>query len=140
VELAKLQRSNQEALVETIRKHHLSWRETRKMVSALQVNPRSDSACILRNPWEILQPEGPVVMIPDKISDPVARELHRKLMIMQEHCRIAGFAISITELGQFSEEDVSLLISCCRKALVSMEQAKENLIETLDAYETAGTR
>ncbi len=140
VELAKLQRSNQEALLETIRKHHLTWRETRKMVSALQANPRFDSACILRNPWEILQPQGPVVMIPDKISDPVARELHRKLVTMQEHCRTTGFAMSITELGQFSKQEEAFLILCCRQALVSMEQAKENLIETLDAYETAGTR
>jgi len=136
VELAKLQRSNQEALLETIRKHHLTWRETRKMVLALQSNP----ACILRNPWEILQPQGPVVMTPDKISDPVARQLHRKLVSMQEHCRTVGFAISITELGQFSEEEETFLISCCRQALVSMAQAKQNLLETLEAYETGGSQ
>jgi ParB/RepB/Spo0J family partition protein len=140
VELAKLQRSNQEALLETIRKHHLTWRETRKMVSALQTNSWNDPACILRNPWEILQPEGPVVMTPDKISDPVARELYRKLVTMEEHCRTAGFAISITELGQFSEEEEVFLISCCRQVLVSMAQAKENLIETLEAYKTGGTQ
>jgi len=79
-------------------------------------------------------------MIPDKISDPVARQLHRKLVTMQEHCRTAGFAMSITELGRFSKQEEAFLIFCCRQALVSMEQAKENLIETLDAYETAGTR
>jgi len=59
---------------------------------------------------------------------------------MQKHCRTAGFAIRITKLGQFSEEEVSLLISCCRQALVSIEQAKESLMQTLDAYGTAGTR
>lgn len=135
VELSKLQRSNQEALLETIRKHHLTWRETRKMVSALQTNPWNDPACILRNPWEILEPEGQVVMTPSRISDPVARQLHRKLLTMQEHCRIAGFVISTTELGQFSEEEEQILISCCRQALESMEQAKENLQQTLEAYE-----
>ena len=140
VELAKLQRSNQEALLETIRKHHLTWRETRKMVSALQSNPWNNPACILRNPWEILEPEGQVVMTPSRISDPVARELHRKLLTMQEHCRIAGFAISTTELGQFSEEEEQILISCCRQALESMEQAKENLQQTLEAYEPGGTK
>jgi ParB/RepB/Spo0J family partition protein len=140
VELSKLQRSNQEALLETIRKHHLTWRETRKMVSALQSNPWNDPACILRNPWEILEPEGQVVMTPSRISDPVARELHRKLLTMQEHCRIAGFAISTTELGQFSEEEEQILISCCRQALESMEQAKENLQQTLEAYEPGGTK
>ncbi len=139
-ELAKLQRSNQEALLETIRKHHLTWRETRKMVSALQTNPWNDPACILRNPWEILEPEGQVVMTPSRISDPVARELHRKLLTMQEHCLIAGFAISTTELGQFSEEEEQILISCCRQALESMEQAKENLQQTLEAYEPGGTK
>lgn len=140
VELSKLQRSNQEALLETIRKHHLTWRETRKMVSALQSNPWNDPACILRNPWEILEPEGQVVMTPSRISDPVARELHRKLLTMQEDCRIAGFAISTTELGQFSEEEEQILISCCRQALESMEQAKENLQQTLEAYEPGGTK
>ena len=140
VELSKLQRSNQEALLETIRKHHLTWRETRKMVSALQTNPWNDPACILRNPWEILEPEGQVVMTPSRISDPVARELHRKLVTMEGHCRIAGFAISITELGQFSEEEEQILISCCRQALESMEQAKENLQQTLEAYEPGGTK
>ncbi len=140
VELSKLQRSNQEALLETIRKHHLTWRETRKMVSALQSNPWNDPACILRNPWEILEPEGQVVMTPSRISDAVARELHRKLLTMQEHCRIAGFAISTTELGQFSEEEEQILISCCRQALESMEQAKENLQQTLEAYEPGGTQ
>ncbi len=140
VELSKLQRSNQEALLETIRKHHLTWRETRKMVSALQSNPWNNPACILRNPWEILEPEGQIVMTPSRISDPVARELHRKLLSMQEHCRIAGFAISTTELGQFSEEEEQILISCCRQALESMEQAKENLQQTLEAYEPGGTK
>jgi ParB/RepB/Spo0J family partition protein len=141
MELAKLQRSNhQEALLETIHKHHLTWRETRKMVSALQANPLNDPACILRNPWEILQPEGPVVMTPDKISDPVARELHRKLVTMEKHCRIAGFAISINELGQFSEKEEAFLVSCCRQALVSMAQAKENLLKTLETYETVGAQ
>ena len=139
VELAKLQRSNQEALLETIRKHHLTWRETRKMVSALQTNPLNDPACILRNPWEILEPQGHVVT-PSRISNPIARELHRKLVTMDEHCRIAGFAISVTELGQFSEKEEAFLISCCRQALVSMAQAKENLIEPLDAYESGGTQ
>jgi hypothetical protein len=59
---------------------------------------------------------------------------------MEEHCRTAGFAISITELGQFSEEEEVFLISCCRQVLVSMAQAKENLIETLEAYKTGGTQ
>ncbi len=140
MELAKLQRSNhQEALLETIRKHHLTWRETRKMVSALQANPLNDPACILRNPWEILEPEDHVVT-PARISDPIARELHRKLVTMEKHCRIAGFAISVTELGQFSEKEEAFLVSCCRQALVSMAQAKENLIETLEAYESGGAQ
>jgi ParB/RepB/Spo0J family partition protein len=139
-ELAKLQRSNQEALLETIRRHHLTWRETRKIVSALQSSPWNEHAGILKRPWEILQPEGQVVMTPSRISDPVARELHRKLLRMEQHCRIAAFAISTTELGRFSEEEEQILISCCRQALESMEQAKENLQQTLGAYEAGGTK
>lgn len=139
-ELAKLQRSNQEKLLETIRKHHLTWRETRKIVSALQSCLGNGHAGILKRPWEILQPDEQGFMTTDRISDPVARELHRKLLTMQEHCLIAGFAISTTELGQFSEEEEQILISCCRQALESMEQAKENLQQTLEAYEPGGTQ
>jgi len=140
VELAKLQRSNeQEALLETIHKHHLTWRETKKMVSALQTNPYNDPSCILRNPWEILEPEGHV-MTPARISNPLARELHRKLVNMDKYCSIAGFAISVTELGQFSEKEEAFLVSCCREALVSMAQAKKHLIEALDGYESRGAQ
>jgi ParB/RepB/Spo0J family partition protein len=140
MELAKLQRSNQqEALLETIRKHHLTWRETRKMVSALQTNPYNDPDCILRNPWEILEPEDHV-MTSARISNPIARELHRKLVTMDKYCRIAGLGISVTELGQFSERENALLISCCKQALVSMAQAKENFIEALETYEPGVTQ
>ena len=139
-ELAKLQRSNQEKLLETIRKHHLTWRETRKIVSALQNSPWNGYAGILKRPWEILQPDEQGSMTTDRISDPVARELHRKLLTMQEHCSIAGFAISTTELGQFSEEEEQILISCCKRAIASIEQAKENLQQTLKAYEPGGTQ
>jgi len=77
---------------------------------------------------------------PARILDPIARELHRKLVTMEKHCRIAGFAISVTELRQFSEKEETFLISCCREALVSMAQAKDNLIETLEAYESGGAQ
>lgn len=139
-ELAKLQRSNQEKLLETIRKHHLTWRETRKIVSALQSCLGNGHVGILKRPWEILEADEQGSMTTDRISDPVARELHRKLLSMQEHCRIAGFAISTTELGQFSEEEEQILISCCKRAIASIEQAKENLQQTLEAYEPGGTQ
>jgi ParB/RepB/Spo0J family partition protein len=139
-ELAKLQRSNQEKLLETIREHHLTWRETRKIVSALQSSLGNGHVGILKRPWEILQPDEQGFMTTDRISDPVARELHRKLLTMQEHCCIAGFAISTTELGQFSEEEEQILISCCKRAIASIEQAKEDLQQTLEAYEPGGTQ
>ncbi len=136
-ELAKLQRSNQEALLHTIRKHHLTWRETRKMVSALQSSPRSEHAGILRSPWEILQPEDQVDMIGDRRLSPIAKELHRKLLIMERHCLMAAAAIGATELGQFTEEEEQLLVSCCKQAIASLKQANQHLHQALASSESS---
>jgi ParB/RepB/Spo0J family partition protein len=135
VELAQLQRSNQEAVLETIRKHHLTWRDTRKLVTAIKTRPRHDMECILRNPWAVLESEGPFVTTEHRISDPLARELHRKLVVMESHCRNAAFAIGTTELGQFPVEEEALLISCCKQALESMTQTRKCLIQTVEAYD-----
>ena len=139
-ELAKLQRSNQEVLLQTIRKHHLTWRETRKIVLALQISPWIDHAGILRRPWEILQADEQGYMTTERILNPIARELHRKLLMMEQHCLAAAFAISTTELGQFSEKEEQLLISCCKRAIGSMEQAKQDLQQSLEAYEPGDTQ
>ena len=49
-ELARLQRCNQDLLLESIRKHRLSWRETRKVVAALENSPRMGTGGHLAGP------------------------------------------------------------------------------------------
>ena len=78
-ELAKLQRSNQERLLKKIHKHHLTWRETRKIVFALQSSLQSMHADILNDPCRILQDEDSVAMTTVRILNPMARQLHQNI-------------------------------------------------------------
>ncbi|MFC1885882.1 ParB/RepB/Spo0J family partition protein [Thermodesulfobacteriota bacterium] len=139
-ELAKLQRSNQERLLKKIYEHHLTWRETRKIVFALQTNRDSMHADILKDPCRILQDEDSIAMPPVRILDPIARQLHQKVLDMDLHCLKAALAISTTELGQFSAREEQLLVSCCKQAISSIDQAKKELMEAVNAYETGDTQ
>jgi len=61
-ELARLQRCNQDRLLAAIRKHGLTWRETRKVIAALENSPRWEHEGILWNPrGVVLAPEEVMV-------------------------------------------------------------------------------
>jgi ParB-like chromosome segregation protein Spo0J len=74
MELAKLQRCNQDLLLESIRKHHLSWRETRKVAIALANSPSWEHDGILRDPRGVV-----IALDGDALVDP----RDAKLAIMQ---------------------------------------------------------
>lgn len=134
-ELTKLQRSNQDELLKKIHKHHLTWRETRKIVFALQTSFKGMHADILKDPCRLLQAEDSVAMITVRILDPIARQLHQTILNMDIDCLKAAFAISTTELGQFSEREEQMLVSCCKQAVSSIDQAKQELLKAVNAYE-----
>jgi ParB/RepB/Spo0J family partition protein len=134
-DLARLPRGNQEKLLETINKHQLTCRETRKIAVALQTRPNHEHDSILRHPWELLRPEGQVHIPQDKNLDPLVRELQRKLLDLERHCLIVSCAISSTVLDQFKEEEELLLINCCKQAMTSLEQVGRDLQETINPNE-----
>jgi len=130
-ELAKLQRCNQDLLLESIRKHHLSWRETRKVAIALANSPSWEHDGILRNPRE-------VVIAPDEtLVDPQdekglgfkARQIRQRLLSLDKVCTEVAGLFSCTELGQFETEEEQRLRAGCARVLSSLACVEKELRE-----------
>lgn len=126
-DLARLPRGNQESLLETIHKHHLTCRETRKIVAALLMRPKHEHASILASPWELLRPDDQEGIVLDKKIDPLVNELQRKLVTMERHCLGVACAVGSTVLNQFTEKEELLLITCCKQAITSLDQVRDEL-------------
>jgi len=132
VELARLQRCNQDRLLESIRKHHLSWRETRKVVTALLSRPTWEHESILRDPCRIvLQAENDILVSPldEKGLGLQARQMQRKLLTIEKMCLDVALLFSSTELGQFETDEEKRLQVGCARALVSLGHAQKALHE-----------
>jgi len=134
-DLARLPRGNQEPLLETIHKHHLTCRETRKIAAALLMRPQYEHASILANPWELHRPEDQEGIVQNKNLDPLVRELQRKLVTMERHCLGVACALGSTVLSQFTEKEELLLINCCKQAMISVEQVHNDLQQTITPQE-----
>ncbi len=132
-DLARLPRGNQESLLETIHKHHLTCRETRKIAAALLMRPQHEHASILATPWELLRPEAQEGIVQDKKFDPLVNELQRKLVTMERHCLGVACAIGSTVLGQFTEKEELLLITCCKRAITSLDQVRDELESAINS-------
>ncbi|MCP3954746.1 MAG: ParB N-terminal domain-containing protein [Desulfobacterales bacterium] len=126
-DLARLPRGNQESLLETIHKHHLTCRETRKITAALLTRPKHEHASILWSPWVFLRPEDQEGIVQDKKFDPLVNELQRKLVTMERHCLGVACAIGSTVLDQFTEKEELLLVTCCKQAITSLDQVRDEL-------------
>lgn len=131
-DLARLPRGNQESLLETIHKHHLTCRETRKITAALLTRPKHEHASILWSPWEFLRPEDQEGIVQDKKFDPLVNELQRKLVTMERHCLGVACAIGSTVLGQFTEKEELLLVTCCKQAITCLDQVRDELESALN--------
>ena len=134
-DLARLPRGNQEGLLDTIHKHHLSCRETRKITAALLMRPKHEHAAILASPWELLRPEEQEGIVQDRNLDPLVRDLQRKLITMERHCLGVACALGSTVLSQFTEKEELLLINCCKQAMSSVEQVHNALRQTVNPQE-----
>lgn len=98
-ELVKLPRGNQEALLESIGRHHLSCRETSKIVEELQTRSEVDHQAILQRPREVLQHQDDLDTTASKSFSPLVQTIHRKLLLMERQCLWACFTVQITEFG-----------------------------------------
>ncbi|MEA2115692.1 MAG: ParB N-terminal domain-containing protein [Thermodesulfobacteriota bacterium] len=130
-DLARLPRGNQEPLLETIHKHHLTCRETRKIAASLLMRPKHEHASILASPWELLRPEEQEGIVQDKNLDPLVKELQRKLVTMERHCLGVACVLGSTVLSQFTEKEELLLINCCKQAMSSVERVLNDLQQTV---------
>jgi len=129
-ELARLQRCNQDRLLGSIREHHLTWRETRKVVTALLCRPRWEHEDILRDPCRmVLEQQDDIFISPvdEKGLGFEAKQIQRRLLTMQRACLEVAGLFSGTELGQFETDEEERLRAGCARALVSLGHAKKAL-------------
>ena len=130
-ELARLQRCNQQQLLEAIGRHHLTWRETRKVISALQGQPLSAYAQILRDPRQALWKGGgeEITLSPaeEKGLGREAKELRRKLLAFERSCLETALLLSGAELAQFATGEERILRTACSQALGSLTRVEREL-------------
>jgi len=103
-ELARLQRCNQLSVLESIKTHHLTWRETRKVVAALLSRPHSSWGPLLRDPRSVLgKGDEEVVLAPaeEKGLGPAAKTLLRSLVTFETKCLEMALLLSGTILGGY---------------------------------------
>ena len=131
-ELAKLPRGNQEGLLAAVRKHHLTCRETKKVVDAPLVRPEHDHAAILHSPWELLQPDEPEDTTTANRFSPLVREIYRKLLTLERYCLTVSFAVKTTEFGQFEADEEKILLACCQETAAVVEQTGSELRQMAD--------
>ena len=131
-ELARLQRCNQDALLESIQKRHFTWREIRKVVSALLSRPRWEHENILRDPGQVLMQPGEDILISpldEKGLSLEARRMQRSLLTMERACLEVTFLFSSTEICQFEAHEEKRLRAGCARALVSLGDVQKTLRE-----------
>jgi ParB/RepB/Spo0J family partition protein len=138
-ELARLQRCNQGHLLAAIRKHHLTWRETRLVVCALLNQPRHEHAAILRDPRAaLLAPEQEILLPPAEERGLCfqVRHLLRRLLTLERHCLDVALLFSSTELCQFETHEEQRVRNRCAGVLVSLGHAQKTLREAAQRDET----
>lgn len=136
VELARLQRCNQEEVLATIRQHGLTWRETRQVVSALLNTPKHEHEPILRAPrMTILAPAEDVLISPadERGLSFQAKRLFRRLFALEQNCREVTLLFSGIEISQFETHEEHKVCNGCTCALVSLGKAQETLREVVES-------
>ena len=136
-ELVKLPRGNQEALLESISKHHFNCRETKKLADELLARPEREHQAILQRPWEVLQQQDHLDTTASNLFPPLVRTIHRKLLVMEGQCLSASFIVQNTEFGQFEEEEERFLLTCCERAMHTLEQTGRTFRQTLQSDQEA---
>ena len=129
-ELARLQRCNQDLLLGTIREHHLTWRETRVVVNALENEPRHKHEAILRDPrGSLLAPD------PNAYSDPAEekglsfqmKKVLRRLFALERNCLEVALLISSTDPVMFERDEEVRLRVACGRVLPSLARVENEL-------------
>lgn len=128
-ELARLQRHNQDLLLASIREHHLSVRETRKVVSALEHEPRWNHDAILRDPRGVLL--SPEEASPDPAEEKgmsyQVKKVLRKLVTLERSCLEVSLIASSTDPMTYERHEEARLRAACVRVLPSLARVKKEL-------------
>jgi ParB-like chromosome segregation protein Spo0J len=133
-ELARLQRCNQDRLLAAIRKHHLTWRETRKVITALQNSARWEHDGILWNPRGVAEE----VMVDPQEQKGLsfnARRIQQRLVALEQMCLAVAAEVSSTVLGQFETDEERRLRAHCSGVLGSLAAAEKELRKAAGSME-----
>ena len=129
-ELARLQRCNQLQVLESIKTHHLTWRETRKVVSAMLSRLPSYWPPLLHDPRTVLgkDTEG-VVLDPaeEKGIGPEAKRLLRTLVTFEIQCLDMALLLSSTALGRYEAIEERRLRLACGKVGAGLALVEQEL-------------
>jgi hypothetical protein len=128
--LVRLQRYNQQRVLAAIGSHHLTWRETRKVVSALESQPSWAHGQILRDPRQAIRGSGnDLVLAPEEESGLglEAKGLRRKLFSFERMCLETALLFSGIELGQFETGEEKKLRAACCQAIDSLTRVEQEL-------------
>nr|WP_321464322.1 ParB N-terminal domain-containing protein [uncultured Desulfobulbus sp.] len=120
-ELIKLPRGNQELLIQAIANHHLSCRDTGRLVEELQGRPEYEHRPILERPWEILQYQDHLDTTASRLFSPAVRSIHHKILLMERYCLAVSCTMQTTEIKQFEEKEELFIRACCGEAVRTLE-------------------
>lgn len=128
-ELAKLQRRNQETVLEIIRKHALTWRQVRKLVAVLQSSPSWNHDSILKSPWELFDDNGAPLSArkPEVKLSSSAMILMKKLLLVEGSCLSLTAAVNNSESFQLTDEDLLGISATSLRVIEAAELAMKRL-------------
>ncbi len=120
-ELARLQRCNQLQVLECIKTHHLAWRETRKVVSAVLSRLPSYWPLLLHDPRTVLDPAE------EKGLGAEAKTLLRTLVTFEIQCLDMALLLSSTTLGRYEPIAERRLRVACGKVGAGLALVEQEL-------------
>jgi len=129
-ELARLQRRNQDLLLAAIREHHLSVRETRAVVSALENEPHHKHETSLRDPrGSLLSPDDDVSLPPaeEKGFSFQVKKLLRRLVALERNCLEVALLVSGTDPIMYERHEETRLRVACGRILPSLSRVEQEL-------------
>lgn len=129
--LAKLQRCNQDNVLNVIEKNHFTVREADQLICTLLSRPQSEHKAILRCPKKIIHhsPQGDKGK--DRRLSKTGSGLARKLRSMQESCSSVMSQVSREGLSKLTESDILSLSSLIGQSIRSANAVVDTLKNTL---------
>ena len=127
-ELARLPRGNQEAALVCVHQHHLTWRETSRLIASLLQSPRSDYERLLQNPWAFVGARRPEL----RKAEPATRTLTTPLVRLHAALRDVHQTLACQDWSAVPAEELAELSRLAVEALDGTHCVIEALGRALD--------